>query len=70
MRNFQRRFNPDRAAQAVSPEKHVLYHAVSELFQSRPGRPGRFAHGHGFLLAFHAKFQSRPGRPGRFALVF
>ncbi len=37
------RFNPDRAAQAVSLHVVTWEKAPQSLFQSRPGRPGRFA---------------------------
>src|SRR5260370_31324482 len=37
------RFNPDRAAQAVSPITLLDSMNYQLLFQSRPGRPGCFA---------------------------
>ncbi len=37
-------FNPDRAAQAVSPGSQQPLQSTSLWFQSRPGRPGCFAY--------------------------
>jgi len=62
-------FNPDRAAQAISPVSVYGALATAVEFQSRPGRPGYFAEVMLLLiLPVIFVFQSRPGRPGYFAL--